>query len=119
MAAFLLSVSAHEQNQQSSDETKDGGTFRQSAAQQQSAVDLTRGLRLAGDGLAGLAGGNSDTDPGAYLQSLEKVAEFPAKRILPAHHSLVIEPEILIRMRNSFRRLKAEGKLLVNLHIDF
>ena len=51
------------------------------------------------------------TDPGAYLQSLEKVAELPAKRILPAHHSLVIEPEILIRMRNSFRRLKAEGKL--------
>ena len=51
------------------------------------------------------------TDPGAYLQSLEKVAEFPAKRILPAHHSLAIEPEILIRMRNSFRRLKAEGKL--------
>lgn len=35
------------------------------------------------------------TDPGAYLQSLEKVAEHPAKRILPAHHSLVIEPEIL------------------------
>lgn len=51
------------------------------------------------------------TDPEAYLKSLEKVAELPAKRPFPAHHSLDIQPEILIRMRNAFRQLKADGNL--------
>lgn len=51
------------------------------------------------------------TDPEAYLESLEKVAELPVKRIFPAHHSLDIEPEILIRMREAFRQLKESGKL--------
>ncbi len=51
------------------------------------------------------------TDPEAYLQSVEKVAELPVKRVLPAHHSLDIQPEILIRVRDAFRRLKAEGQL--------
>ncbi len=51
------------------------------------------------------------TDPESYLKSLEAVAEFPAKRIFPAHHSLDIQPEILIRMRNAFRQLKADGNL--------
>lgn len=51
------------------------------------------------------------TDPQAYLQSLEKVAKLPAKRIFPAHHSLDIQPEILIRMRDAFRQLKANGQL--------
>ena len=53
------------------------------------------------------------TDPAPYLQSLEKVAEHPAKRILPAHHSLVIEPEILIRMRNSFRAAQSRRKSFI------
>ena len=51
------------------------------------------------------------TDPEAYLDSLEKVAALPVKRVFPAHHSLDIEPEILIRMREAFRNLKADGKL--------
>lgn len=51
------------------------------------------------------------TDPQAYLQSLEKIAVLPVKKVFPAHHSLEIEPEILIRMRDAFRRLDAEGKL--------
>ena len=51
------------------------------------------------------------TDPAAYLRSLEKVAELPAKRIFPAHHSLVIQPEILIRMRDTFRQLQTNGQL--------
>lgn len=51
------------------------------------------------------------TDPEAYLTSLEKVAALPVKKVFPAHHSLDIQPEILGRMRNSFRQLKAEGKL--------
>ena len=51
------------------------------------------------------------TDPEAYLASLEKVAALPVKRVFPGHHSLDIQPEILCRMRDAFRRLKSEGKL--------
>ncbi|NCA93331.1 MBL fold metallo-hydrolase, partial [bacterium] len=51
------------------------------------------------------------TDPSAYLDSLEKIAALPVKRVFPGHHSLDIEPEILSRMRDEFRQLKAEGKL--------
>ena len=51
------------------------------------------------------------TDPEAYLHSLETVAELPVKRVFPAHHSLDIQPEILIRMREAFRQLKENGKL--------
>lgn len=51
------------------------------------------------------------TDPEAYLASLEKIALLPAKRVFPAHHSLDIQPEIIIRMRNAFRDLKEKGLL--------
>lgn len=51
------------------------------------------------------------TDPAAYLDSLEKVAALPVKRVFPAHHSLEIKPEILKRMRDAFRQLKEDGKL--------
>ncbi len=51
------------------------------------------------------------TDPEAYLDSLEKVAALSVKKIFPSHHSLDIEPEILIRMREAFRNPKADGKL--------
>ena len=45
------------------------------------------------------------------LESIEKVAALPVKKVFPAHHSLDIKPEILIRMREAFRNLKADGKL--------
>jgi glyoxylase-like metal-dependent hydrolase (beta-lactamase superfamily II) len=51
------------------------------------------------------------TDPQAYLNSLERVSALPVKGIFPAHHTLNIQPEILIRMRDSFRQLRDEGKL--------
>ena len=51
------------------------------------------------------------TDPYAYLQSLEKIAGLPAKRVFAAHHSLDIKPETVIRVRNAFRQLKTEGRL--------
>lgn len=51
------------------------------------------------------------TDPKAYLSSLEKLAVLPAKRVFPAHHSLEIRPEIILRMRNAFRTLQSEGNL--------
>lgn len=51
------------------------------------------------------------TDPKAYLASLEKIAKLPVKRVFPAHHSLDIQPEILPRMRDAFRKLDDEGTL--------
>lgn len=51
------------------------------------------------------------TDPEAYLNSLERVSMLPVKHVFPAHHTLNIQPEILARMRDAFRQLKAEGKL--------
>ncbi len=51
------------------------------------------------------------TDPEAYLASLERLAVLPMKKVFPAHHSLAVSPEILLRMRDAFRQLKTEGKL--------
>lgn len=51
------------------------------------------------------------TDPTAYLASLEKIAKLPAKRIFPGHHTLDIQPEIILRMRDAFRQLNEAGKL--------
>ncbi|GFI55167.1 hydroxyacylglutathione hydrolase GloC [Clostridiales bacterium] len=51
------------------------------------------------------------TEPTAYLNSLEKIAVLPAKKVFPAHHSLDIEPEIILRMRNAFRELKNKNML--------
>ena len=51
------------------------------------------------------------TDPQAYLTSLEKIAELPAKQVFPAHHSLDIQQELIIRMRDAFRQLNANGQL--------
>jgi glyoxylase-like metal-dependent hydrolase (beta-lactamase superfamily II) len=51
------------------------------------------------------------TDPKAYLNSLERVSVLPVKHVLPAHHSLNIQPEILGRMCEAIRHLKGEGKL--------
>lgn len=51
------------------------------------------------------------TDPTGYLKSLEAIAVLPVKKIFPAHHSLEVYPEMVLRMRNAFRQLKAEGKL--------
>jgi glyoxylase-like metal-dependent hydrolase (beta-lactamase superfamily II) len=51
------------------------------------------------------------TDPKAYLNSLERVSALPVKQVLPAHHTLNIQPEILGRMRDAFRQLQSEGKL--------
>ncbi len=51
------------------------------------------------------------TDQETYLVSLEKVAVLPLERVFPAHHSLDIQPEILVRMRETFGQLKADGKL--------
>ena len=51
------------------------------------------------------------TDPEAYLASLELIAALPARRVLPAHHTLEISPELPCQMRDALRQLKQEGKL--------
>ncbi|MEH0018455.1 MAG: MBL fold metallo-hydrolase [Desulfobacter sp.] len=51
------------------------------------------------------------TDPEAYLSSLENVSALPVKQVFPGHHTLNIQPEILVRMRDAFQQLKADGKL--------
>lgn len=75
--------------------------------------ETKRGYLYTGDLIykGTLAAWFPSTDPEAYLQSVEKVAELPVKRVFPAHHSLDIQPEILIRVRDAFRHLKAEGQL--------
>lgn len=51
------------------------------------------------------------TEPMLYLNSLEKIALLPVLKVFPGHHSLDIQPEILVRMRDAFRKLRIEGKL--------
>ncbi len=51
------------------------------------------------------------TDPQGYLTSLEKIAALPVKRVFPGHHSLEIQPEMVVRVKDAFRVLNAEGKL--------
>jgi glyoxylase-like metal-dependent hydrolase (beta-lactamase superfamily II) len=51
------------------------------------------------------------TDPQVYLKSLEKIAVLPVTRVFPAHHTLDVQPEILNRMCDTFRKLDKEEKL--------
>lgn len=51
------------------------------------------------------------TDPTAYLKSLKAIAALNASRVFPAHHSLDIAPEIIVRMRDALSELERRGKL--------
>jgi glyoxylase-like metal-dependent hydrolase (beta-lactamase superfamily II) len=51
------------------------------------------------------------TDPQAYLTSLKAIAKLEAERILPAHHTLEIYPEIVVRMKDALNDLNKSGKL--------
>ncbi len=51
------------------------------------------------------------TDPTAYLESLEKISALPVQKVLPGHHSLDVQPDLIERMREAFCRLKANGQL--------
>ncbi len=51
------------------------------------------------------------TDPKAYLKSVSRIAALAVNRVFPAHHSLAITPEILVRIQRAFEQLKSEGKL--------
>ena len=51
------------------------------------------------------------TDLEDYLHSLEKIGTLPVKRVFPGHFGLDVEPGIILRMRDAFQMLKAEGRL--------
>lgn len=51
------------------------------------------------------------TDPQSYMTSLEKIAVLPIKQLFPGHHSLNICPELVVKMRDAFRRLNEDDKL--------
>ncbi len=51
------------------------------------------------------------TDPAAYLASLKKIAVLPAKRVLPGHHTLDMEPELIQRVKDTLSQLEAGGQL--------
>ena len=53
----------------------------------------------------------SSTDPQSYLTSLVKIAALPIKQLFPGHHSLDVRPELVIQMRDAFRRLNEDDKL--------
>ena len=51
------------------------------------------------------------TDPAAYLESIQRVAALPVKKVLPAHHDLNVPDTILTDMEKAFLEIKANGKL--------
>lgn len=51
------------------------------------------------------------TDPQAYLSSLRRIAALGASHVFPAHHTLDIQPEIIIRMRDTLQRINSRGEL--------
>lgn len=51
------------------------------------------------------------TDPKAYLDSMERISALPVKKVLPAHHSLDIQPSIIQEITAAFQDLNAAGKL--------
>ena len=51
------------------------------------------------------------TDPEALLRSLERLSNYPVKRIFPAHHDTEIEPDIIPAMVRELQKLKINGLL--------
>lgn len=51
------------------------------------------------------------TDPQLFFQSVKKVSTLDVKRLLPAHHELHIQPELIGKVATGFRKLSEEGQL--------
>ncbi len=51
------------------------------------------------------------TDPQKYLESVEKIEKLNVKRILPAHHEIDIETDMISKVAEGLRKINAEGKL--------
>lgn len=51
------------------------------------------------------------TDPQLFFQSVEKVSTLEVKKLLPAHHELHIQQELIGKVAAGFRKLSEEGQL--------
>ena len=51
------------------------------------------------------------TSPEDFLSSLERIAALPLREILPGHHTLPCPPDLAVRARDGFRRLRERGLL--------
>ncbi|WP_343827595.1 MBL fold metallo-hydrolase [Clostridium subterminale] len=51
------------------------------------------------------------SDPTQYKVSVDKLSTIPAKRLLPAHHKLDIEIDMLTRIQSAFNEIEDNGKL--------
>lgn len=73
-----------------------------------------RGYLFTGDLIYGgkLLASFPSTDPEAYLRSALRVAEFPAQRLLPAHHALGIPATMAGDVAAAFSQLKQRGLLM-------
>lgn len=75
--------------------------------------DAERGYLFTGDLIyKGLLYANyPSTDPEAYLSSVNKIARLPVKRIFPAHHSLDIQPAMILDIAAELEKLNLNDKL--------
>lgn len=51
------------------------------------------------------------SDPAQYKESVDKLSTLPVKRLLPAHHKLDIETELLTKVQSAFNEIKDNGNL--------
>ena len=51
------------------------------------------------------------TDPEKYLESINKIAQLPIKKVFPAHHDLDISVKIIDDIKDAMVSIKKQGKL--------
>ncbi len=75
--------------------------------------DETSGFMFTGDLVyRGILYANyRSTDPKVYLNSLKKISSYRTARVFPAHHSLDITPEIILRMAEALQGLENRSQL--------
>ena len=75
--------------------------------------EAARGYLFTGDLVyKGLLYANyPSTDPAAYLDSVNKIARLPVKRIFSAHHSLDVRLEMISEISTELEKLKNNDKL--------
>lgn len=75
-------------------------------------MNKQNGKKIAIFAIQRYANGFSPFDrPGFIFEFSGKNSTLPTEKVFPAHHSLEIKAEIIIRMRDAFRSLQADGKL--------
>ena len=59
------------------------------------------------------------TDKNKFMQSIKKTKRLDIRKILPAHHSLNIQPDIIEKIDNAFKALSIAGKFDISGIYDF